>query len=256
MKKFLKRFDAISVRESSGVEICKKEFELDVERMLDPVFLCDIRHYDILANHSRIHLDCSYILCYILDPTEEKREAIRKLEKFFGLKSYIILDKKKFDEDKEKWKEEPILVDVQIEEFVYAIKNCKFLFTDSHHGVCFGMIYHKNFAAVSNPRRGKTRFDSLFALMGMEKVLLEEGSLLEQLENLPEVDYKHVDVILKYEKQKSFDWLKQAFDKERDCKKKDEDLFAKYFNQAKRLEVANKKLSEQLKEMKKENDIV
>ena len=49
MAHFMKRFDAFSVREQSGVDICKKEFDIDAQWVLDPVFLCKPEYYRELA---------------------------------------------------------------------------------------------------------------------------------------------------------------------------------------------------------------
>lgn len=234
VKTLLKRFDAISVRESSGVELCKNEFNIEVQRKLDPVFLCDVKHYDALAEQSKIKENEKYILCYILDPTEEKRSAIRMLEKKYEAESRIVLDMRNFDQSVVVWQDEKILKDVGIEDFIYLIKNCSFLFTDSHHGVCFGLIYHKNFATVANARRGRTRFDSLFKLLHMEEVLLEEGILCEKIDQIMEIDYKEVDNILGREKEASLEWLKEALFSEKKKEDMSEELFAKYFNMLQR----------------------
>lgn len=234
VKTLLKRFDAISVRESSGVELCKNEFDIDVKRELDPVFLCNVAHYDILAEQAKIKENEKYILCYILDPTEEKRNAIRKLEQKYQAESRIVLDMRNFDQSVIAWQDEKILMDVGIEDFVYLIKNCSFLFTDSHHGVCFGLIYHKNIATVANARRGRTRFDSLFKLLEMEEALLEEDTLCDKIEQIVEIDYKKVDSILKREKEEALKWLREALFLQKKNEESSEDLFAKYFNMLQR----------------------
>lgn len=235
----LSRFDGISVREKSGVDICESQFRVEAKRELDPVFLCDVRHYNDLAEKSKINIDDKYILCYILDPTEEKREAIRILERKYQIKTKIVLDMKSYEVASKKWEGEDIIPvnEVGVEEFVYLIKNCSYLMTDSHHGACFAIIYNKDFVAISNPRRGKTRFDSLFELLDMKEYLLEEGSLCDRIETVNNVDYNRVNNILKNEKEASMNWLKNVIEKEKDCSESKEDLFAKYFNEALRLEV-------------------
>lgn len=46
---FLAKFDAFSVREKSGVAICRDEFGINAVHVLDPVFLCGKDHYQRLA---------------------------------------------------------------------------------------------------------------------------------------------------------------------------------------------------------------
>jgi len=240
VKLLLKRFDGISVREISGVEICRKEFGVEAVRMLDPVFLCDRRHYDALADNAKNIRKEPYILCYILDPTEEKRQAIRMLEKKMGMESLVILDMKSFRQCREMWSGENIADDVGIEEFVAYVKHCTFLLTDSHHGVCFGMIYQKSFAAIANPRRGRTRFDSLFQVFKMTDLLLEEGKICTALKGLKAPDYGKINRIMDGEREKSLQWMREQLRKEKKDEVSASDLFAKYFHLANRLEAEKK----------------
>lgn len=248
VKMLLSRFDDISVRESSGVDICRENFGVEAERMLDPVFLCDIKYYDNLANASKLTMEEPYILCYVLDPTEEKREAIRILEEKYKMKSVVVLDMKTFKKASEYWKEENILDvdDVGIEEFLYLIRKSSALLTDSHHGACFAIIYQKMFYTIKNPRRGETRFESLFHLLGIENYLLEEGNLCNDIRKMDGIDYSNIDSILFREREKSKAWLKNALEKTENKKMPKEDLFAEYFCKANELEVKNSKLEKHI----------
>lgn len=239
VKQLLKRFDAISVRESIGTELLKNEFDIDSVRMLDPVFLCDIKHYDTLASNSKIKIDKPFIACYILDPTEEKLEAIKRLEHKYNMPAKVVIDMRTKVTDFD-WQGIEVLENVDIEEFVYLIKEGEMLFTDSHHGVCFAMIYHKMFFAITNPRRGASRFESLFNLLEIKDCLLEEGSIIEHMEKIDSIDYEKVDRILTREKEVSAKWFKEALESEKKPNDLEADLFANYLHQANRLEYKEK----------------
>ena len=104
--------------------------------------------------------------------------------------------------------------------------------TDSHHGVCFGMIYHKKFLAIRNPRRGAVRFNSLFKLFDMEDCLVDEGHILEVLEKDPTPDYEVIDSKMEEEKIRSLEWMKSMlFDDKQAVEESVEDIFAKYFHE-------------------------
>ena len=69
----LSRFDGISVRERSGVTVCKRDFGADAVQTIDPVFLCDIDSYVKLASLSKMEAPSTgYVLAYILNPTDDK----------------------------------------------------------------------------------------------------------------------------------------------------------------------------------------
>lgn len=242
---YLQQFDDISVRESSGEEICHKSFGVEAVRRLDPVFLCDIKHYDELASQAHVEVEGDYMLCYILDPTPEKQVAVKYLEEKLGLKARVILDMKTFNSSKEKWGQKNVIENVAIEDFIKLIKNCKYLFSDSHHGICFGLIYHKNFICVANKSRGYTRFESLFNLLNIRTHMIENAQ--EVIHNdtlLEDIDYQSVDAILKNEKKISLEWLTTVLDKEKKETDATNSLLVKTLNKLHKLERENKKLKE------------
>ena len=51
-----------------------------------------------------------------------------------------------------------------VSNWLNAIKTCKFLITDSFHGVCFAIIFNKPFVCIKNQDRGGARFDTLCEL--------------------------------------------------------------------------------------------
>ena len=81
------------------------------------------------------------------------------------------------------------------------------------------MIYHKNFLAISNARRGKTRFESLFNLLDINELLIEEKDLLHKIISIPNADYYNIDEILEKEKVKSLEWLRNVLIQEKSEKK-------------------------------------
>lgn len=219
----LQAFDYISVREQSGIEACKTAFGLDVKRDLDPVFLCDISHYDKLADScGKLEPDDNYILSYILDVTEEKQKAIQYVAKKLNARIISILDMKSVKKQKGDWHIGDLKEDASIEEFIYYIKHCKMLITDSHHGACFGMIYNKQLITIPNARRGLTRFTHLFNLFNMNNRLLSDVSEIYDKRFLfSNFDYSKFNKILRDEKSKSFDRFLEALNTPRNKDKID-----------------------------------
>lgn len=247
-KAYLKQFDAVSVRESSGETICKDSFDIEAVRKLDPVFLCNKEHYDALAVKSKIKLEEEYLLCYILDPSEEKKEAVHFLQKTLGVKAVVVLDMKTFDASRKKWGEDNVLENVGIEEFINLIKNCKYLLSDSHHGVCFGLIYHKDFICIANKSRGYTRFESLFNLLNIREHMVDNATeILENDKLLEPINYIEVDSILEHEKKESLEWLEKELKQNKKIEDEENTLLVQTLNKLHRLERENKKLKNKLK---------
>ena len=66
-------FDYITVRETSGIDICKKEFDCDAQWLIDPVFIADKKIYENICQTAT--LDCSgKILTYVLDENQKYKD--------------------------------------------------------------------------------------------------------------------------------------------------------------------------------------
>lgn len=90
-KTLLKKFDAISVREDTGVDVARDNFELNVTHIADPIFLCNKKHYEELIKSSKLNISEDFILVYILDATPEKRNYIIELSRILNKKLYVLL---------------------------------------------------------------------------------------------------------------------------------------------------------------------
>ena len=60
-----------------------------------------------------------------------------------------------------------------IESFLFGIKNCQGVITDSFHGTIFSIMFDKPFITFINRRRGKGRFDSLKEVFHLEKRIID-----------------------------------------------------------------------------------
>lgn len=212
--RLLSRFDAISVRERDGVKILKRTFGLKGTRVLDPVFLPERSMFDGFAEKSRKKEDSKFLTAYILDPTPEKKEAILYAAKERGLEPKIMLDgmKHKFAENKKKMAlDEYVLDDIEVEEWLYYIKNCDFFITDSCHGASFAILYEKPFVCIGNEARGMSRFESLLDVFGLrDRLVLEAREIINNKRLVSDIDYAPVTEKLQKERERSISWLKKA----------------------------------------------
>lgn len=220
-KENLKKFSSVSVRDDSAVEICKETFGVDAIKVLDPVFLCEQEDYKVALNDSTINTDGKYICAYILDPSEELIDALIYLTEKTGLKIRIALDEAptKYNDNKNRLARaaehenitiEPHLV---VNDWLALFENSEFVFTDSFHGCCFGIIFEKNFIGVVNKNRGSQRFLSLVKTFGLESRIVDSPLDIKNDESLfDNIDYEQVNKLKDNEKQKSIDWLKNALD--------------------------------------------
>ena len=217
-KYLMHRFDHVSVREFEGVDICKKRFGVEATQVLDPVFLCPMEDWKKIADGATRKHKKDYVFSYILDPTEEKARALKTLAKELNCDLVTITDRQTNREEREKVLEKCGVINAAtIEEFVYHIMNAKFVVADSFHGFCFSLIFNKPFVAIANKARGRSRFDTLSKLLGIEDRLVESFSEINSIskKKLLDIDYDFINERMAKEILRSKNWLNNALFSER-----------------------------------------
>ncbi len=225
----MSRFDAISVRESDGVRICRDIYGIKAEQVLDPVFLADRKIFDDLAEKSDKNYEQPYIATYILDPTPEKKKAMLYVSEKLGYKLVNMLDGLPwlYDSNKQKLGLEAV-ENVQVEDWINIFKNSSFVITDSCHGASFALLYEKTFIPIVNKRRGYSRFKSLGDLFEFsDRLVADPEKILENDLLFKIMDYDKIKTILKNEKERCFAWLKNALTKKHFTTAVNEDIMIK-----------------------------
>jgi hypothetical protein len=217
----LDSFDAISVREKEGVAILKDRYDLDSTWVLDPVFLCDSSHYTEAAKRSQRDTSRPFVLSYILDPTEAKRNLLCHVRDYLQKPLVNMLDAQvDFEAKKKKLNLEGSVDDLTVEDWLAYMEKCEFLVTDSFHGMCFALIFHKPFVCIGNAKRGLARFKSILGALGLTERLVEESVSFEELESLLcPIKYEPVDAILAPLVRESKAWLSEALKSSRSAEK-------------------------------------
>lgn len=179
-----KRFDALSVRERSGVEILKETFGLEARLVLDPTLLLTAEQY-------RFHVESERtggVVSYILDETEDKNSIMGQVAKSLGLKeTKVRISTRSADAD--------TLLKPSVEEWLASFASADFVVTDSFHGCVFSIVNHKPFIAIANKDRGLERFTSLLGSFGLMDRLIFDSEEFDRKKRtlLQPVDYGAVN---------------------------------------------------------------
>lgn len=218
-KHFLKRFDYISVREKSGVDICKNVFDVPATHTLEPVFLLEDSDWNTLINDSKAKLPIGkYIAYYMLDQNQKKMKFLKRIQKDLNME---VID---LSQDLTR----PVV------DFVKYIANASFVVTDSFHGCCFSIIFKKQFIGLLNSHRGATRFESLFPKLNLYNRILtniEDFEANKEMLYAP-IDYDSVHKILEKEKEYTINWLKTALEAPKvRTYTEDEEYISTYFDE-------------------------
>lgn len=226
----MKNFDSFSCREKSGVKLFKDNFGVDASFVLDPVFLCDKKHYDVLIKNSKGQVPTNHICCYILDPTEDKKKIIESVSKTVKKEAII------FSEYSNEAQRPQILKifnnfncpNYKTEDRLKCIRDSDFVIADSFHGICFAIIYNKPFICIANAKRGKTRFDSLLESLGItSQMVLTYNEYIEKQNRIFKMNYTKINAKLNELIAASKKWLLSALNKTPKKELSTYDLFEK-----------------------------
>lgn len=166
----IKLFDALSVREISGVKICKNSLGADATHVLDPTMLLDKNEYIDLVNIANIPKSDGNLFCYILDPNDFKTMIINRVKERQGLSPFFFGIKYN-----EIGKKQQVTAQPQVESWLRGFMDANLIITDSFHACVFSYIFKKPFIVIGNETRGITRIESLLKLFHLEDNLLLES---------------------------------------------------------------------------------
>lgn len=233
----LNRFNKISVREQSAKALLMDKWQIDVQVVTDPVFLCDISYYDILAQRGMKRLvKDTYTAMYFLDASKIKETAGLEIAQNITGGRYMAMTEivyRKMQSDCIEYTLQPY-----VEEWLAMIKNSDFVVTDSFHGMCFAILYQKPFCVIFDKKsvRGYARFTDLLGALGLEDRLLDVDEKLNlDDEKMYTLDYSRVNKILGQLKRESEDWLASVFAEMKNYRGKDDAygcyLYSEYLRQ-------------------------
>lgn len=205
----LGRFDAVSVRESSGVTMCEEWLDCDrAVHVLDPVMLLDVDSYRAIAESASAHSCAGKVVTYILDRTSEKQTVVDFMARVSGCE---VADLSVCSDVRLPASERVV---PPMEDWLTGFMDARCVVTDSFHGCVLCILFHKPFVAVGNSRRGMARLDSLLRMFGLDMRLVQgidpedDGEFF-----LSDPDWTSVDEILENERVKSVRFLQEGLGK-------------------------------------------
>ncbi|EQA1694824.1 polysaccharide pyruvyl transferase family protein, partial [Enterobacter hormaechei] len=181
-------FDAISVREKSGISICKNIFLADSTHVLDPTLLAGKGIFDeIIASYNEIDVTCKQIVYYKLDVDDIFLSNIQQFSAYKNKKVTNIYYNKV----------ETGYAYYSVGQWLSNIRESEIVITDSFHCVCFCILFHKDFICCINESRGLSRLKSLLMMLGIEdRICSSDDDFINKYNNLRPIDYSVVDNIL------------------------------------------------------------
>lgn len=203
----LSKFDAISVRESSGVDICRNTFGLDATHVLDPTLLIGREYFDRIIEDAAVKvcapdwsMHCiSEDAPFISDVPSQALKLNKSLKDIYYKRV-------------QRWPLPARSIFSSVPEWLAYIRDTKELvFTDSFHGVCFCILFEKDFLVFTSKEKGLGRMTSLLTMLGLQdRICSSEEVLFSAINGTSPIDYSFVREVLVRERQYSSDFLRES----------------------------------------------
>lgn len=201
---FLKKFDAISVRDKNSGYIVRELSDVQPEYHLDPVLIYD--YMGECKRIPRIQTKERYLILYAYSGriSREKSAWISAYAKKKGLKVYSIGGVQRCADS---------FIDCSPFEVLAYFQHAEAVITDTFHGTIFSIITKRKFAAiiqksVENSYGNEEKLKDLLERTGLHDRIAEN---LNDIEKVLEraIDYTAVDKIIDAERMKAVDYLKK-----------------------------------------------
>lgn len=199
-KKLAQIFNGISVRESSGINLCKQYLSTNAQHVLDPTMLLNKEDYIKLFEEAKTPKSSGNMLVYVLDETPEKTALINKISKEKGLTPFRVNSQIENPHAPLENRIQP-----PVEQWLRGFYDAEFVVTDSFHACVFSILFGKPFIVYGNESRGLSRFESLLHLFSLEDRLATNNNNIP----LSDIDWNNVKKRLAYLREDSQDFLKK-----------------------------------------------
>ena len=200
VEKLIHQFNSVSVREKSGVDLCKNLFKIDAKLTVDPTFLLGKDMYLSLCSKFPPTSKKS-IVTYLLDGNKKKEALVNRLAKKRNNHVVNLYSEK--------------MIYSSVEFWLSSIANADYMIVDSFHGMVFSMIFEKQFVVINNPQRGSTRFINVLEQLDLcDRCVNEDISESDfDLITSKAIDYNVISPILSNIINESKEWLYSNIEK-------------------------------------------
>lgn len=185
IKHWLDDFDFITVREQSGIELCKKAGCNNAKRLLDPTFLIPTKNYAKYVEET-ILPNRQYIFLYMVGAkTGLDLEDIYKFAESSDL-DVVYVASQGCEDSYEK-------LYATVSQWLFVMEHCSYVITNSFHGMAMSIVYRKNFLVLpltGVTKRMNERIYDLAGQLGLEERIYK-GNMMVLFNR---IDYKNVEL--------------------------------------------------------------
>ena len=196
---YISRFDCISVREDTMVDLLKEYTDKSICQNIDPVFLMDKEDWlEWATPYKKLKFE-KYILAYIIEWNAEYNKKLKMIKKQTGLPVvFVNLGNLK------RVSANQVIHDASPNEFLGLLNGAEIIVATSFHGVAMSCVFNKPVMPMIGMDK-PTRIQSLLRHFGLscEELLNNNGQ---------GIDYQRVNAIIDDDKQKAKEYLYNAIE--------------------------------------------
>ena len=217
----MKRFDAISTREKTGVAICRK-VGYKAEWVVDPTMLLDGDYYRRLAAESKRPMPDDYAMVYHVNIEKNDLPCWPLFSQYNAKTGLQTVAVHANGEGKDKQTVEFLSTDATymyptIQEWIRLIDGCRYLLTTSFHGMVFAILLHKPFFVSLRPKSmfaGNDRVTDILSELGLGDRVVTPTTDVEAMLS-QSIDWHAVDSRLASMRNHSIAYLEKALSTKR-----------------------------------------
>lgn len=190
---YIKKFDAISVREDAGTKILNDDFNVKAQRLIDGAF----------------HIPQSML--------EQMTETYKTEEKYIAVFVFGIYKNEKWYKDIIKNIQDKLKIPVKefsgstVEEWLAYIKNAQFVAAGSYHAIVFSIIFNVPFVQIKTDLLAQSRFETLFNIFNIEDNTINRYDLNYDYNNiLINRDWDNINSKIKLYVEQAEEWMANA----------------------------------------------
>lgn len=208
----LQDFKAVSVRESSGIALCRDALQrADAVRMPDPTLLATQEDYCHLIARDGGHTakpKSAYCANYILDHSAAKQSILRMVTRISGLRESAPMMARA---DAPNYRGR---LPMRVGRWLSTLQHADLMVTDSFHGCVFSIIFNIPFVCIINHARGAARMLELMNIYGLQDRLLPDTAGEKELSAVlnHDIDWARINAIRAAEKERALRFLSQLDD--------------------------------------------
>ena len=203
LKAALDRFDCLSVRNAHSCEFVFEVTGKTADIVADPTLLID---FEVAESPG------DYIFAYVIGKEIEGSHAaaLKKIRQKVGNLPVYACCVPAMNMSVPRFADK-VYYNLGPEEWLEKIRNAKFVYTDSFHGVLFSLKYHRPFLAYYSEVKRAGRFEDLGVRYGLKKHIVSCVEEIEQKKSLDTpIDFAGKDALLHAQRKESFDFLRNA----------------------------------------------